>query len=339
MNSDQKQNIIYGIIIFIAVFILLLTGILIATLVLVLTNDNFNNKNINEIAKEMPNIISKNNEDDDNVVVTLAKPVSLVPEKIIDIVYSVTCHESVECVEDLVKNILFYNQKYNVIILFHTTPSLMISLSHCLSKYNNVFIPGSSYKIKFTSDIPQGHVENMRYCLEANLNPQYFIMLASNCMFHKMITQEELNQENLQPMKLLTTDEIEITTKGWWWPHFYQNSKVIQILKDEFSITCQECTFHEGMVLPINCLPLIIKVWEAIFPFIVCEFPWEEVIFLNVFLQIYKKVPAQLCRMDSIEPSPLNITECEKPIFKYCKRIYNDPVREWLRIKSNYYQL
>jgi hypothetical protein len=93
------------------------------------------------------------------------------------------------------------------------------------------------------------------------------------------------------------------------------------------------------MVLPLDVLPLIVQVWQAIFPFIVCEFPWEEVIFTNIFVKTYNKIPAQLCRMDAIEPSPLNIVQCKQPIVKGIKRIYNDSIREWLRTESKYYEV
>ena len=119
--------------------------------------------------------------------------------KKIDIVYSVLVHESPECFMDLVYNVLHFNKKYKVKIVVNTTQSMYDQLI-CQNLPDSVILnTKTKNKVKYSYDILWGHIENFILC--ESIDFQYYIPIASNCMFFKQMDIKKVKHLDCQPPK------------------------------------------------------------------------------------------------------------------------------------------
>jgi hypothetical protein len=117
----------------------------------------------------------------------------------IDIIYSVLVHESPECLVDLVSNILHFNKKYKVKIVVNTTPGMYEILKNYNFSDTIILNTKTKNKIKYSYDILWGHIENFILCEPIDFD--YYIPIASNCMFFKQIDIKKIKNIDCQPPK------------------------------------------------------------------------------------------------------------------------------------------
>ena len=100
-----------------------------------------------------------------------------------DIVYSITCHESPESLIDFLNNIFYFNNGIKISIVIHANRFMYTELSSKISN-KNVYLNNITLdKRRGTIDIFRGHIENFGLWKEMEIDMKYFIPLASNCYF------------------------------------------------------------------------------------------------------------------------------------------------------------
>jgi len=102
-----------------------------------------------------------------------------------DIVYSVTAHESIECVYNLYENIVKYNAGLDVLVIFHLNEDLYSRLDAIPEADNLIFNPVRTDKRRFTQSLLWAHLGN--FVIVRDLDFDIFALLASNCMFVRQV--------------------------------------------------------------------------------------------------------------------------------------------------------
>ena len=98
----------------------------------------------------------------------------------IDIIYSILCHESPECIDNLIDNIYKFNKNYQIKIVLHLNKKLFNNYSNEKVIINSIFYDKNINH----SSIIKAHLENFNLIKNKELF-KFFIPLASNCMFIK----------------------------------------------------------------------------------------------------------------------------------------------------------
>lgn len=147
-----------------------------------------------------------------------------------DIVYSVTAHESPECVYNLYENIVKFHPGLSVMVIFHTSPDLY-ELCKSLPKHPNLlYHPRPSVKARFTCSLFFAHLDNYRQVYHFDFD--YFCTLASNCMFVRPVDIEAIRKTtpdvNITPAKYELPDP-----EKWMWQEFVRNKRLVAIFKEE----------------------------------------------------------------------------------------------------------
>ena len=150
-----------------------------------------------------------------------------------DIVYSITAHESIECVFNLYENIIKFNAGLNCLVMFHVN-ELLFSQTHLLPKKDNLlFNPNHTEKGCFTQSLFLAHLEN--YELVRDVVFDFFCLLASNCMFIRQINYPLI--QSTTPALSPTYHELAKDTsinfddikKEWFWPIYFRCQDVIDL--------------------------------------------------------------------------------------------------------------
>lgn len=149
-----------------------------------------------------------------------------------DVIYSVTAHESPECVWNLVENIKRYHNGKNVLVVFHINNYLKNTLPYYDSPRHIVlFNPEVVDKEKYTSDIFLAHLSNYR--MIKNLQFDFFCTLASNCLFVREPNWRLIEKETpgLFPGRSSEKFEIPDTTKAFW-DEFVKNQHLVDLFTE-----------------------------------------------------------------------------------------------------------
>jgi hypothetical protein len=266
-----------------------------------------------------------------------------------EIIYSYTCHENKEVFIDTLRNLFYFNKNQKIGIIVNCNMAMFESLKDLdtSAEFKNVIInPNPFDKVKFTYDIIEGHLQNFKHCLNNNIRAKYFILLASNCMFHKDITMDIIEQ-------YMNDDNIDITKNfqilqnnehKWHWSTLLQNKKIITILNDanisnDYIIGCQ----HEGLILPFDIMEDILTFIDShsIKQNIEKQTVFEEILLPTIYRHIIGNVPTNCCHVFWDKPNNIptidEIKVCVKPNIKQVVRNINDPIRTWLRSSNNNY--
>lgn len=160
-----------------------------------------------------------------------------------DIVYSVTAHESVDCLWDLYFNIRKFHKQsgLRVLVIFHCSPALHKEAKAMApdNTSNPLFHPNPSVKARFTASLFLAHLENFRYLQEQGIEFDYFSTLASNCLFVRPYETVIPAPLNVTPTKYSLGDEDK-----WQAEEFKKNPKLVEVFKKhEIAVAC---TIHEG---------------------------------------------------------------------------------------------
>lgn len=247
-----------------------------------------------------------------------------------DILYSITAHEAPDCVIDLVENIFANHVGLQVGIFLHTNPTLYSALENTIP-YKHVWLHPEPFEKAWSSyGIFLGHIMNMTYMMQHSIKGRYVCILASNCMFHRLVTPELLDAKYNEP------DETYVPTGHMppipeWGPSYQlQCNHVFFRFFHEFKIPFVN-SYHEGILFYWDTISQIVSFrdWVAMRPLVALEFSFEEVLFSSLHVFFTGRKVRSICTLKDIQHD--SIHEIQNPCIKPVPRKYNNPVRVWLR--------
>ena len=278
------------------------------------------------------------------------------------IVFSLLCHENLECIKDLILNIKYFSKDFNSYIL--------IVSKNCINDLFNDYNYDETIRIVNvrddkniwgTIDIFHYNMINAKYLFDNNIDFDYFWFLSSNEYFIKDITIDFLNENIIKLLNNRHIDDNEYnlyfnnfinTSQEWHWFDFMKNDNYsINFFKDHklyFEHNYHESTvfdkiiIKEAMELYLNsniqgnstfrdyCMEEIFVKSYIYSKYITTEFKN----FCHVFTQDLDSINKynngdwlELYNNFMNEPLTLSI----KPVY----RNYNDPLRKFIREKCN----
>jgi len=249
----------------------------------------------------------------------------------VDIIYSITCHESPDSFADTIENIKYFNRGHRIAIIVNANPVM-----HRTIREDDVvrLLPNPWNKRTCSHDIFTAHMQNYKYSQEKSITATYFIMLASNCMFHRQITLDEI-EEGVSHAPPCDVKTLSRRGTDWHWPPFYKNAAIVSSLAEN-GIHTFIASEHEGMIIPYNIM-------SQIYTFVTSNRLIENIIQQTVFEEIFPgtlyayftgKKPYHICKVfwekPGCAPSIDDIRACGDPCVKRVARTMQNPVRQWL---------
>jgi hypothetical protein len=276
------------------------------------------------------------------------------------IVFSLTCHESYECVEDLIINIKYFSRFFKCIILI----SLTETIKNNFNKYilnDDVYIvnirPNNS-NIWGKIDLFHQHILNHTFSLKNNIGYDYFWFVASNEYFIKDITEDFLEKNVLKKNIFNKTYKEDYNTyyqnfvhsqQEWTWYKDLKKDEYTMIFFKNQKIYLSNIQ-HEGIVLDFFFMNELYNFYmmskineKSSFR----NYCLEEIIISSYIQTRYPEIEIkQFCYM-FLNNSLLTYNNDYEKIYnnllnddltlsiKGVKRIYNDDFRRFLRDKMN----
>lgn len=99
-----------------------------------------------------------------------------------DLLFSIPVHERQDIINNTVENIFNFNPNSKIILHINKT---FTSFDKNLSNYKNLYFNQSNINYIKGGDLLAYHISNFNYCLNNNINFEYFIFCASNELFIK----------------------------------------------------------------------------------------------------------------------------------------------------------
>lgn len=260
-----------------------------------------------------------------------------------DIIYSLIIHESIESYRDMIKNIFYFNKHLNIYVVVHCNEFMYNQVKN--DKLYNVLINPSFWSKRYlTYDILHAHIENYLYAGLCGIKSRYVINLTSNCMFHKYLFIEDIEKQIINA-DIYTPSSyfIEPNRKLWVWDKIMNNTKIIDLfLKNNINEIV--VNFHEGIIYETYTLNKCINFINEnnIRDLIVDDCQFEEFLIQTLYVNIKKQYYGCICRLfyelKDYVPSIIDIKQTSQPIIKRVDRIYDNPIRVWLRQITNNYK-
>ena len=185
------------------------------------------------------------------------------------IVFSLTCHECDVCVYDLILNIQKkFSDTFNIILLVSISDALLDGFNSTIKSKNNkikeniqiVTVRDSDEKMWGHMNLFHQHMLNVKYTIDHKIDYTYFWLVASNEMFIKKVTMNDIAfiHKYKKISNKYTAKEIddfyndyEKHTTGWD-PEIIKNNHMIDVFKKNgMKIQIYQ---HEGLVLPKNLM-------------------------------------------------------------------------------------
>lgn len=212
-----------------------------------------------------------------------------------DIVYSCTAHEKHEVVYNLYENIIKFNPRLNVLIVFHTNVDLLKDCEYFLLHHDNlIFHPTPSKKERFTSSIFLGHLENYR--LISELDFDFFCPLASNCLFVCPIDFPTI-QKHTPSLNVTKTGYKLPDPEKWMITEFIKNERLVGIFQDVDMEVC--VVTHEGAYFRhevMEAMSVFCKKWNVNKElFVPDNLPAEEILLPSIEKHITGVVGKRYC--------------------------------------------
>lgn len=163
-----------------------------------------------------------------------------------NILFSITAHESIESLQLLIQNILYFNKNCGVII--HLSQSFQIeeTILNKIKAIPHVYInPTRLYTMNYKILTPIS--SNMEYSM--NIDYEYLCLSASNCFFYRYGAYDYIKQYDYGAYAFKMTDftgkfkdcrNYSITIGGENLPHFYSGQ-------------------HEGVFMKKELIPRLLK--------------------------------------------------------------------------------
>jgi hypothetical protein len=178
------------------------------------------------------------------------------------IIFSLTAHENIECLYDLIDNIKKCFIHYNIIILLSLTKSLEFLFDK--NKYIFVKIVTSrddSLELWGNINLFQQHILNIKYLCDNSITYDFFWFVASNEMFINIVPPNFLDNNIFKIIKEknkfddihydIYYNNLKETTHKWIWTDLIKKDDNFMnyLYKNKFVIYSLQ---HEGIVLPYN---------------------------------------------------------------------------------------
>lgn len=195
-------------------------------------------------------------------IILYSKPFEFFENNKKTIVFSLTCHENIDCVVDLINNIYKCFEDFNVYILISTNETINKELLKLKLNKNIIIVSirNNNHNIWGNIDLFYQHIKNIKYLKTNNIDYDYFWFLASNEYFIKKVNLKFLESNVIKNYKKkeLSTDEVNIfydnfllNNHEWYWFNFIKlDTYTINILKKNNIIL--HGGRHESLVLPAN---------------------------------------------------------------------------------------
>jgi hypothetical protein len=179
------------------------------------------------------------------------------------IIFSLTCHECDVCVYDLILNIQKnFHESFNIILLISMSDVLVdgfnsiIKTKKIKDNIQIVTVRDQEDKMWGHMNLFHQHMLNVKYAIDNDIKYDYFWLVASNEMFIKKVTPDDISFiHKYKKVKPRYTDkEIEDFYKDYekhttgWDPEIVKNHHMIKVFKkNKMKIKIYQ---HEGLVLP-----------------------------------------------------------------------------------------
>jgi hypothetical protein len=261
-----------------------------------------------------------------------------------DLIYSITCHESPDCVIDLLRNIRYFNKdiKYLVIIqinnnlynYFTKNPNLLLEFSELII---NDYVNNNTLH---TYDLIEAHCKNFEKVKDINF--KYFCLLSSNCLFKKEITKDFL--DNLYIKQEKSKEEIitETKVKGAQLVNFEKNTLLSELFKKQKAplfIYQHESALYKKEIF--DYIYNYCKIYDLKNK-ITHNIAFEESIFPTLEYKQLGYLCPRFCKvfwdMPGYTPTIEQIRDEELPMVKRIPRIYVNKLRKYIRETNNNYQ-
>lgn len=257
----------------------------------------------------------------------------------VDVIYSMAAHKSVDALIDFLRNIFYYNQSYQVLVVIHPSPDVASRLPHALAdlpfKHHVLVHPKPTVKALFTFDLVDAYFENARWCEKLGISARFMIPLASNCYFHRQLTDKDLDTE-------LPPERFPQSWLDHHIPKFLENVEFTAALK-EVGVKEFVGAQHEGLVIPWSVMGQMVELDTKIGmrALLKGNLPFEEIL-LPSLLSFFGRTGTTICKVfwesPDYTPTKDEIEQCNRyACVKRVKRSVYDPIRVWQREITNNY--
>ena len=273
------------------------------------------------------------------------------------IILSLTAHENLECLCDLLDNIKKCFVNYDILILLSITENLyneklkIYDFVKCVTIRKNNYPSISGGNI----DLFHQHILNMKYVYDNAITYDYFWFVASNEMFIKIIPPDFLNNYSIkiidkkQKINDLDYDvyfkNLMNNTHSWYWIDLIKkdNNFMNYIYRNKFIL--HGCA-HEGLVLSSDIVLEIFNEYNTNKLYDNSTFKGYvmEEIFISSFLinrYTLSNNPKTFCfRYIYTKGNISSYKEIENDLQEYhvsikpVRRDYNDSIRTYIRHKN-----
>lgn len=267
------------------------------------------------------------------------------------IIFSLTAHENIECLFDLIINIKKCFVNYDILILLSITENLYDEKLKTYDFVKCVTIRKNETSIWGNIDLFFQHILNIKYIYDNSISYDYFWFVASNEMFIKIIPPDFLNHYAINKYskkeKMNSVDydiyfnNLMNNTNDWHWIDLAKKDKNFMdyLYRNKFVlIGCQ----HEGLVLSNDIILEIFNeytknklnenstfknyVMEELFisTYLINTYHLSE---LHTFCFRYIYTLSDNVSYEQIEKNLKSYHVSIKPVI----RKYNNPIREHIR--------
>lgn len=268
------------------------------------------------------------------------------------IVFSLTAHENLECLYDLLTNIKKCFIHYDILILLSITENLYDEKLKTYDFVKCVTIRPNNFQIWGNIELFNQHILNMKYIYDNNITYDYFWFVASNELFIKIIPPDFLNNNCIKKLhkKQINDDDYDTyfknlmnNTHSWNWIDSAKKDKHFMnyLYANKFIfVSCQ----HEGLVLSSDIVLEIFNEYNTNKLYENSTF--KDYVMEEIFISTYLTNKYELSHSNtfcfiysytmsynydtSYEEIEKNL-ECHHVSIKPVKRDYNNPVREHIR--------
>jgi hypothetical protein len=177
------------------------------------------------------------------------------------IIFSITAHESVECLHDLIASIKKAFVHYDICILLSLTQWLNDGFKNTYEYVKVVTVRDDNLPIWGNLNLFQQHILNMEYLFTNNIEYDFFWFVCSNEMFIKVVPEDYMDHYALKicDNKPQPSDQEYETyynqfftsQHSWMWIEYMKKDEHMMNYLRENKFTLHSMG-HEGLVLPCH---------------------------------------------------------------------------------------
>lgn len=175
------------------------------------------------------------------------------------IIFSVTAHESVDCLHDLIVNVKKAFVHYDICILLSLTQGLNAVFDNTYEFVKIITVRDDNLPVWGNINLFQQHILNMEYLFANNIEYDFFWFVCSNEMFIKVVPEDYMDHWALKIIdaKPRLSDHAYETYYNkfitdhhhWMWIEYLKKDEHMMKYLHENKLIVHSMG-HEGMVLP-----------------------------------------------------------------------------------------